>query len=180
MPETSEKILAQLNATKRSFDELGEFGKYVSGTKVTDTPEILFARMDVNEVIEKADELMAAQAGPKYPEVEPKEEISIDDFDKIQLRVGEVLECERVKKAKKLLVSKIRVGNEVSQIVSGIANYYDPADMVGKKVAVVTNLKPVKLCGILSEGMILAASDDADNLSVLTVDKDIISGSEIC
>ena len=180
MPETSEKILAQLNATKRSFDELGEFGKYVSGTKVTDTPEILFARMDVNEVIEKADELMAAQAGPKYPEVEPKEEISIDDFDKIQLRVGEVLECERVKKAKKLLVSKIRVGNEVRQIVSGIANYYDPADMVGKKVAVVTNLKPVKLCGILSEGMILAASDDADNLSVLTVDKDIISGSEIC
>ena len=180
MPKTSEKILAQLNATKRSFDELGEFGKYVSGTKVTDTPEILFARMDVNEVIEKADELMAAQAGPKYPEVEPKEEISIDDFDKIQLRVGEVLECERVKKAKKLLVSKIRVGNEVRQIVSGIANYYDPADMVGKKVAVVTNLKPVKLCGILSEGMILAASDDVDNLSVLTVDKDIISGSEIC
>ncbi|MBQ9700877.1 MAG: methionine--tRNA ligase subunit beta, partial [Lachnospiraceae bacterium] len=116
----------------------------------------------------------------KYPEVEPKAEISIDDFDKVQLRVGEVIKCEPVPKAKKLLCSQIRIGNEVRQIVSGIAMYYKPEEMVGKKVAVITNLKPVKLCGVLSEGMILAVSDDEGNLSVLTVDKDIVAGSEIC
>ena len=120
-----------------------------------------------------------SEASVKYPEVEKKQEITIEDFDKIQLRVGEVLKCEPVPKAKKLLVSQIRVGNEIRQIVSGISKYYKPEEMVGKKVAVVTNLKPVKLCGILSEGMILAAMDNEDNLSVLTVDKDIICGSEI-
>ena len=180
LPETSEKILSQLNTTKRSFEEMGEFGKYPSGNKVTDKPEILFARLDVEEVLAKAEEIKKAQAGPKYPEVEPKAEITIEDFDKIQLQVGEVLACERVKKAKKLLVSQIRIGNEVRQIVSGIAQYYEPEQMVGKKVAVVTNLKPCKLCGIESQGMILAASDDENNLSVLTLDKDMISGSEIC
>ena len=180
MPETSSKILAQLNAVKRELDEMKEFGKYESGTKVTDAPEILFARLDMSEVLEKVDKIKAAQAGPKYPEVEPKEEITLDDFDKIQIRVGEVLQCEKVKKAKKLLVSQIRVGNEVKQIVSGIALHYEPEEMIGKKVAVITNLKPAKLCGLLSEGMILAAGDDEGNLSVLTVDKDIISGSEIC
>ena len=125
--------------------------------------------------------MKAANAEPevKYPEVEPKEEISIDEFDKVQIRVGEVIACEPVKKAKKLLCSQIRIGNEVRQIVSGIALYYKPEEMVGKKVAVITNLKPVTLCGMLSEGMILAASDDEGNLSVLTVDKDIIAGSEI-
>ncbi len=181
MPETSAKILAQLNADKREFDELNEFGKYVSGTKVTDKPEILFARLDLNEVMEKVEAMRAQNAEPsvKYPEVEVKPEITIDDFDKIQIRIGEVLKCEQVPKSKKLLVSQIRVGEEVRQIVSGISNYYKPEEMVGKKVAVVTNLKPVKLCGIMSEGMILAASDDDDNLSVLTVDKDIISGSEV-
>ncbi len=180
MPETSEKVLKQLNATKRTLDDMNEFGKYTSGNKVTDTPEILFARLDINEVLEKVEALKAAQQGPKYPEVEPKEEITVDDFDKIQIRVGEVLKCEKVKKAKKLLVSQIRVGNEVRQIVSGISLHYTPEEMVGKKVAVITNLKPAKLCGLMSEGMILAASDDDGNLSVLTVDKDIISGSEIC
>ncbi len=180
MPETSEKVLKQLNATKRTLDDMNEFGKYVSGNKVTETPEILFARLDINEVLEKVEALKAAQQGPKYPEVEPKEEITVDDFDKIQIRVGEVLKCEKVKKAKKLLVSQIRVGNEVRQIVSGISLHYTPEEMVGKKVAVITNLKPAKLCGLMSEGMILAASDDDGNLSVLTVDKDIISGSEIC
>ena len=181
MPETSEKILAQLNADKRSLEELDTFGKYPSGNKVTDKPEILFARLDMDEVLAKVAELQKASAEPevKYPEVEPKEEISIDDFDKIQIRVGEVLECEPVPKAKKLLCSKIRVGSEVRQIVSGIAAYYKPEEMVGKKVAVITNLKPVKLCGVLSEGMILAASDDEGKLSVLTVDKDIIAGSEV-
>ena len=180
MPETSAKILSQLNTNIRTLDDMNEFGKYVSGTKVTDSPEILFARLDMNEVLEKVEQMMEAAAGPKYPEVEAKEEISIDDFDKVQIRVGEVLECEKVKKSKKLLVSKIRVGNEVRQIVSGIALHYSPEDMVGKKVAVITNLKPAKLCGILSEGMILAAGDDEGNLSLLTVDKDIICGSEIC
>lgn len=180
MPETSEKILSQLNASYREFDDMDTFGKYVSGTKVTDSPEILFARQDVNEVLEKVEQMKEQAEGPKYPEVEPKEEISLDDFDKVQLRVGEILQCERVKKSKKLLVSQIRIGSEVRQIVSGIALHYTPEEMTGKKVAVITNLKPVKLCGILSEGMILAAGDDEGNLSVLTVDKDIIAGSEIC
>lgn len=180
MPETSAKILAQLNTTIRRFDEMDEFGKYTSGTKVTESPEILFARLDANEVLEKVEKMTGDMNGPKYPEPDLKEEISIDDFDKVQLRVGEVLECEKVKKSKKLLVSKIRVGNEIRQIVSGIALHYSPEEMVGKKVAVITNLKPAKLCGIVSEGMILAAGDDEGNLSLLTVDKDIIAGSEIC
>ena len=182
MPETAERIVAQLNTSLRGLDELDTFGKYPSGNKVTDKPEILFARQDLKVVMEEVEAMKAknAPAEPKYPEVEKKPEVTIDDFDKLQFQVGEVLECEKVKKAKKLLCSKIRVGNEVRQIVSGIANYYTPEEMVGKKVAVVTNLKPVKLCGILSEGMILAASDDEGNLSVMTTDKDIISGSEIC
>ncbi len=180
MPETSKKILSQLNASYREFDDMDTFGKYDSGTKVTDAPEILFARQDVNEILEKVEQMKEKAEGPKYPEVEPKEEITLDDFDKVQLRVGEILQCERVKKAKKLLVSQIRIGTEVRQIVSGIALHYTPEEMVGKKVAVITNLKPVKLCGLLSEGMILAAGDDEGNLSVLTVDKDIIAGSEIC
>ncbi|MBQ2982557.1 MAG: methionine--tRNA ligase [Lachnospiraceae bacterium] len=182
MPETAEKILNQLNASKRGLEDLDTFGKYPSGNKVTEKPEILFARLDINEVLEKVEAMRAANAEPEvsYPEVEPKAEISIDDFAKVQLRVGEVLKCEPVPKAKKLLCSQIRVGSEVRQIVSGIAAHYKPEDMVGKKVAVITNLKPVKICGVLSEGMILAASDNDGNLSVLTVDKDILPGSEIC
>lgn len=179
MPQTAGKILAQLNTTERAYEDLDKFGLYPSGNKVTDVPEILFARRDLETVLEQAEQLREKQAVPKYPQVEPKEEISIDDFDKIQLRVGEVIACEQVKKAKKLLCSQIRIGDEVRQIVSGIAAYYKPEEMVGKKVAVITNLKPVKLCGVLSEGMILAASDEDGNLSVLTVDKDIIAGSEI-
>jgi len=184
MPETSAKILAQLNTTARAFDDMKEFGKYPSGNKVTDTPQILFARLDLNEIKEKAEEIRIAQQaefnGVKYPEVEKKPEITIDEFDKVQIQVGEVIACEPVKKAKKLLVSQIRVGAEVRQIVSGIAMYYKPEEMVGKKVAVITNLKPCKLCGVESQGMILAAGDDEGNLSVLTLDKDMISGSEIC
>lgn len=183
MPETAEKIYAQLNTSKRTYEDLAEFGLYPSGNKVTDKPEILFARRDIEEVLSEVEKLKEAQIaaanGPKYPQVEPKEEITIDEFDKVQIQIGEVLACEPVKKAKKLLVSQIRVGDRVRQIVSGIANYYKPEEMVGKKVAVVTNLKPVTLCGMLSEGMILAASDDEGNLSVMTVDRDIISGSEV-
>ena len=189
MPETAERILKQLNpdnpkAEVRDFDDLDKFGLRESGIKVTDKPEILFARLDMEEVLKKAEEIHEAQRAADdaeaYPDVERKPEITIDDFDKIQIQVGEVLKCEPVKKAKKLLVSQIRVGNEVRQIVSGIAAYYKPEEMVGKKVAVITNLKPCKLCGVESQGMILAAGDDAGNLSVMTVDRDIISGSEIC
>ena len=181
MPDTTKRILSQLNAQGRSLEDLKTFGLYPSGNKVTETPEILFMRLDAAEVLARVEELKKKNAEPevKYPEVEPKAEISIDDFDKVQLRVGEVIKCEPVPKAKKLLCSQIRIGNEVRQIVSGIAMYYKPEEMVGKKVAVITNLKPVKLCGVLSEGMILAASDDEGNLSVLTVDKDIIAGSSI-
>ena len=185
MPETSKKILEQLNTQARAFDDMTEFGKYPSGNKVTEKPEILFARLDIKDVMPKVEEIQAkqkAEAAPeeKYPEVEPKEEITIDDFDKVQIRVGEVLKCEPVPKAKKLLVSQIRIGNEVRQIVSGIAKYYKPEEMVGKKVAVITNLKPCKLCGVESQGMILAAADDDGNLSVMTLDKDMPAGSEIC
>ena len=185
MPETSKKILEQLNTHARAFDDMTEFGKYPSGNKVTEKPEILFARLDIKDVMPKVEEIQAkqkAEVAPeeKYPEVEPKEEITIDDFDKVQIRVGEVLKCEPVPKAKKLLVSQIRIGNEVRQIVSGIAKYYKPEEMVGKKVAVITNLKPCKLCGVESQGMILAAADDDGNLSVMTLDKDMPAGSEIC
>ena len=184
MPETSAKILAQINGAPRAFDDMTEFGKYQSGNKVVEKPEILFARMDQKEVMEKVKEIEEAQKaevqGEKYPEVEKKPEITIDDFDKIQIQVGEVIKCEPVKKAKKLLVSQIMIGAETRQIVSGIAKYYKPEEMVGKKVAVITNLKPCKLCGVESQGMILAAGDDEGNLSVVTVDKDIVAGSEIC
>lgn len=184
MPETSKKILAQINAQPRAFEDMTEFGKYPSDNKVTEKPEILFARMDIKDVMEKVEEIKAAQkaetAEEKYPEVEKKPEITIDDFDKVQIQVGEVIKCEPVPKAKKLLVSQIKIGAETRQIVLGIAKYYKPEEMVGKKVAVITNLKPCKLCGVESQGMILAAGDDEGNLSVVTVDKDIVSGSEIC
>ena len=184
MPETSKKILEQINAVPRAFDDMTEFGKYASGNKVTEKPEILFARMDIKDVMERVEEIKAAQKaeaeGEKYPEVEKKAEITIDDFDKVQIQVGEVVKCEPVPKAKKLLVSQIKIGAQTRQIVSGIAKYYKPEEMVGKKVAVITNLKPCKLCGVESQGMILAAGDDEGNLSVMTVDRDIVSGSEIC
>ena len=173
MPETSKKILAQINAQPRAFEDMTEFGKYPSDNKVTEKPEILFARMDIKDVMEKVEEIKAAQKAEKAEEKYP-------DFDKVQIQVGEVIKCEPVPKAKKLLVSQIKIGAETRQIVSGIAKYYKPEEMVGKKVAVITNLKPCKLCGVESQGMILAAGDDEGNLSVVTVDKDIVSGSEIC
>ena len=191
MTQTSERILSQMfdgnaEAGKRSFEDLDKFGLRPAGVCVTKKPEILFARMDFDEVKEKVAvledkqrALAAETSGVRYPQVEVKPEITIDDFDKIQLRVGEVISCEPVPKAKKLLVSQIRIGDEIRQIVSGIAKYYTPEDMAGKKVAVVTNLAPVKLCGVESQGMILAAGDDDGNLSLLTPDNDILPGSEI-
>jgi methionyl-tRNA synthetase len=183
MPETAGKILQQLNADIREYDSLDQFGLRPAGVRVTDAPEILFARRDLDEVLARAEEIAKKQRGPeepKYPKVEPKPEIGIEDFDKIQIQVGEILACEPVKKSKKLLVSQVAVGGETRQIVSGIAAYYKPEEMVGKKVAVITNLKPAKLCGVESQGMILAAGDDEGNLSVMTVDRDIVRGSEIC
>ena len=188
MPNTTESILKQLYPDnpaegERDFDDLDKFGLRKSGEKVTDKPEILFARLDINVVMEEVEKLQEAQrkanGATEYPVVEKKPEITYDDFSKIQIQVGEVLKCEPVKKAKKLLCSQIRVGDEVRQIVSGISQYYKPEEMVGKKVAVVTNLAPRKICDVESQGMILAAMDDKDNLSVMTVDKDIVAGSEI-
>ena len=186
MPETSDKIMAQLNAPKRELADLNEFGKYPSGSSVTDKPEILFARLDVNEVLEKVEAMKAANSEEadlekEHPgiDVEKKSEITIDDFAKVQLRVGEILKCEEVPKSKKLLCSQVKIGSEVKQIVSGIKLQYSAEEMVGKKVVVVTNLKPAKLAGILSEGMLLCAEDAEGNLSLLTPEKDMPNGAEI-
>lgn len=183
MPETSAKIFSQLNAERREFDELEYFGKYVSGTKVTGTPEILFARLKLNEVMAKVEDIRAAQAEPAKVtagmDVERKAEITIDDFAKIQLQVGEVLACEEVKKSKKLLCSKVRIGSEVRQIVSGIKLHYSAEQMVGKKVVVVTNLKPAVIAGVESQGMLLCAEDENGTLSLLTSEKDMPPGAPI-
>ena len=166
MPDTTKRILGQLNASERTLEDLKTFGLYPSGNKVTDKPEILFARMDIKEVMEKVNELHPPKEEPKEekPEekvvdIEAKPEITFDDFAKLQFQVGEVIACEAVKKSKKLLCSQVKIGSQVRQIVSGIKAYYTPEEMVGKKVMVVTNLKPAKLAGILSEGMILCAED---------------------
>ena len=189
MPETTAKIRKQLNAPELTLEDLTKFGNYVSGTKVTDAPEILFARLDINEIMPKVEEIRAkqrAQAGvAEKPQaeagidVEKKPEISIDDFMKVQLRVGEILKCEEVPKSKKLLCSQVKIGSEVKQIVSGIKQHYSAEEMVGKKVVVVANLKPAKLAGVLSEGMLLCAEDAEGNLSLLTPEKDMPNGAEI-
>ena len=185
MPETADKILAQLNAPKRELSDLETFGLYPSGNRVIEKPEILFARLDVNEVLEKV-EAMKAAAGEsdlekEHPgiDVEKKPEITIDDFDKIQLRIGEILKCEEVPKSKKLLCSQVKIGSEVKQIVSGIKMQYSAEEMVGKKVVVVANLKPAKLAGLLSEGMLLCAEDAEGNLALLNAEKDMPNGAEI-
>ena len=195
MPETSAKILAQLNTAKRSLDELQTFGLYPSGNQVTDKPEILFARMDVKEVLEKAEALQAAQAAEAAKEsgadaenaeeedgidLEPKAEITYDDFAKLQFQVGEIIKCEAVPKSKKLLCSQVKIGTKTRQIISGIKAHYTPEEMVGKKVMVVTNLKPAKLAGMLSEGMILCAEDAEGNLALTTPEKKMPAGAEIC
>ena len=187
MPETTKRILSQLNASERTLEDLKTFGLYPSGNKVTDKPEILFARMDIKEVMEKVNELHPPKEEPKEekPEekvvdIEAKPEITFDDFAKLQFQVGEVIACEAVKKSKKLLCSQVKIGSQVRQIVSGIKAYYTPEEMVGKKVMVVTNLKPAKLAGILSEGMILCAEDADGNVCVVSPEKNMPAGSEIC
>ena len=185
MPETTEKILAQLNGEKRSYEELDQFGLYPSGNKVTDKPEILFQRLDLKEVLEKVEAMKAAQAKPEVPEepvvdIDAKEEISFDDFGKMQFQVGEIIACEEVKKSRKLLCSQVKIGSQVKQIVSGIKGHYTAEEMVGKKVMVLVNLKPAKLAGVLSEGMLLCAEDADGNLSLMVPEKKMPAGAEIC
>ena len=189
MPKTADKILAQLNAREVSYDALGTFGSYVSGTKVTNQPEILFARLDLEEVLKKveerypsASETEAEEAKEETPvmDIEAKAEITFDDFMKMQFQVGEIIECRAVEKSKKLLCSQVKIGSQVKQIVSGIRKYYTPEEMVGKKVMVLVNLKPAKLACVLSEGMLLCAEDADGNLALMKPDKDMMPGSEIC
>ena len=184
MPETTERILAQLNAEKRSFESLDTFGLYPSGNKVVEKPEILFARLDLKEVMAKVEELHPPVQEEKEEEsgidLEPKAEITFEDFEKLQFQVGEIIACEAVKKSKKLLCSQVKIGSQVRQIVSGIKAHYTPEEMVGKKVMVVTNLKPAKLAGVMSEGMILCAEDAEGNLALMTPEKNMPAGAEIC
>ena len=189
MPDTTGKILTQLNAPKREYEELETFGLYPSGNKVTEKPEILFARLDVKEVLEKVEAMKEEEKTEKPAEekeeapvvdIEAKEEVTFDDFMKMQFQVGEIIACEEVKKSRKLLCSQVRIGSQVKQIVSGIKSNYKPEDMVGKKVMVLVNLKPAKLAGILSEGMILCAEGADGELALMTPDKDMPAGAEIC
>ncbi|MGN0323363.1 MAG: methionine--tRNA ligase [Oliverpabstia sp.] len=192
MPETTGKILAQLNAEKREYETLNQFGLYPSGNKVTDKPEILFQRLKVEEVLEKVEAMRAEQAAASGEaaveekeeepviDIEPKAEITFDDFEKMQFQVGEIIACEAVKKSKKLLCSQVKIGSQVKQIVSGIKAHYSPEEMVGKKVMVLVNLKPAKLAGILSEGMILCAEDENGELSLMVPERKMPAGAEIC
>ena len=214
MPETAQKIREQLSAPERDFDELSEFGKTKDGTKVVEAPEMLFARKDLKDVLEKAAEITkkqkaefeesqkkaainlakaglapapakAAESDGDSKEQEPidipaKAEITFDDFGAMQFQVGEIIKCEAVENSKKLLCSQVKIGSQVKQIVSGIRKYYSPEEMVGKKVMVLVNLKPAKLAGVLSEGMLLCAEDADGNLSLMTPEKDMPSGAEIC
>lgn len=190
MPSTAKKIVQQLNTSVRSFEDCEKFGLYESGNKVTAEPEILFARLKVEEVMEKVNAMYAerkAQAAGENGEaveenvidIEPKEEITFDDFAKMQFQIGEIIRCEEVPKSKKLLCSQVRIGSQIKQIVSGIKQHYSAEEMVGKKVMVLVNLKPAKLAGVLSEGMLLCAEDAEGNLALLTPEKEMPAGAEI-
>ena len=192
MPRTTERILVQLNANERTLEDMEQFGLYPSGNRVTDKPEILFARLDLKEVLEKVEKLHPKKEEKKEEvkeekeeakdviDIEAKPEIEYDDFMKMQFQVGEIIACEEVPKSKKLLCSQVKIGSEVKQIVSGIKKYYSPEEMVGKKVMVLVNLKPAKLAGVLSEGMLLCAEDAEGNLSLMTPEKKMPAGAEIC
>ena len=196
MPETAEKIAAQLNTSLREFERLEEFGLYPNGNKVTDQPQILFARLDMKDVEKRDEELIAAMAvaAEKQEEadgseaaaeeavvdIEAKPEITYDDFARLQFQVGEIIACEAVPKSKKLLCSQVKIGSQVRQIVSGIKAHYTPEEMVGKKVMVLVNLKPATLAGVVSEGMLLCAEDAEGNLALMTAEKPMPSGAEIC
>ncbi len=193
MPETAQRIMGQLNSEIRGFESTGTFGVYASGTKVTDTPEILFARLDPKEIDAKVEELVSqqkAESGAAQEtendtdvtdviDIEPKAEITYEDFTRMQFQVGEIISCEAVAKSKKLLCSQVKIGSRVKQIVSGIKAFYSPEEMVGKKVMVLVNLKPAKLAGVLSEGMILCAEDADGKLALMTPERAMPSGAEI-
>lgn len=195
LPETAEKIAVQLGTKLRAFDTLGSFGLYKNGNKVTEQPEILFARLDMKEVEKREEEIAAAQKAEAAEEagsqeestkagtvidIEAKPEITYDDFAKLQFQVGEIIACEAVPKSKKLLCSQVKIGSQVRQIVSGIKAYYSPEEMVGKKVMVLVNLKPATLAGVLSEGMLLCAEDAEGNLALMTPENAMPAGAEIC
>ncbi len=195
MPETSAKIFAQLNAKGRNIDELGSYGVYPSGNTVTKTPEILFARLDLKEVLEKVEAKKAAEIKDSNTsetgsepdgkseaviDIPTKDEITYDDFMKLQFQVGEIIACEEVPKSKKLLCSQVKIGSQVKQIVSGIKAHYSAEEMVGKKVMVLVNLKPAKLAGVLSEGMLLCAEDENGELALMVPEKKMPAGAEIC
>ena len=196
MPETAKKIADSLNAPLRTMDQVSTMGTYPSGNKVTDQPQILFARVDAEKMMEEVNALMeskkaAAKDASKETaeaekedeaviDIEPKEEITYEDFSKMQFQVGEIISCEAVKKSKKLLCSQVKIGSQVKQIVSGIKAHYTPEEMVGKKVMVLVNLKPAKLAGVLSEGMLLCAEDADGNLALMTPEKKMPAGAEIC
>ncbi len=212
MPETAQKIREELSSPERDFDTLSEFGKLPNGTKVSEAPEMLFARKDLKDVLEKAAEITRKQkadfekaqkqaainlakaglapapvekaddeaADKAVIDIPAKEEITFDDFGKMQFQVGEIIECKAVEKSKKLLCSQVKIGSQVKQIVSGISKYYSPEEMVGKKVMVLVNLKPAKLAGVLSEGMLLCAEDAEGNLALMVPEKDMPAGAEIC
>mgnify|MGYP002070200990 CR=1 FL=1 len=194
MPETSAKILSQLNTDRRPLDQMDAFGLYPDNGKVVEKPEILFARMDMKEVLDKVEAMLEAEDTEGKPsedkaesgqeeegvDIEAKEEITYDDFAKMQFQVGEIIACEEVKKSKKLLCSQVKIGSHVRQIVSGIKAYYKPEEMVGKKVMVLVNLAPRKMAGVMSEGMLLCAEDAQGNLALMTPEKPMPSGAEIC
>ncbi len=193
MPETAQRIMGQLNSEIRGFESTGTFGVYASGTKVTDTPEILFARLDPKEIDAKVEELASQQKADSGAaqetendtdvtdviDIEPKAEITYEDFTRMQFQVGEIISCEAVAKSKKLLCSQVKIGSRVKQIVSGIKAFYSPEEMVGRKVMVLVNLKPAKLAGVLSEGMILCAEDADGNLALMTPERAMPAGAEI-
>ncbi|EGD49415.1 methionyl-tRNA synthetase [Ruminiclostridium papyrosolvens DSM 2782] len=188
MPETAQKIVAQLNTSIRSLEDMKVYGQYKSGAKVTETPEILFLRLDIKDILEKVGQkdepettspTVAEEKKENVIEVAAKEEISYDDFTKMQFQVGEIVECAEVPKSKKLLCSQVKVGGQIRQIVSGIKKHYTPEQMVGKKVMVLVNLKPVKLAGVLSEGMLLCAEDENGELALMVPEKPMPAGAEI-
>ena len=193
LPDTSARILDMLGTQERDYLKLDQFGLLETGGKVVEKPEILFARVDIKELMEKVEADKAANAQAQSAaapaeeaeteegiDIEPKAEITFDDFEKLQFQVGEIIACEAVKKSKKLLCSQVKIGNQVRQIVSGIRKHYSPEEMVGKKVMVLVNLKPAKLAGVLSEGMLLCAEDAEGNLSLMTPEKKMPAGAEIC
>ncbi len=185
MPQTADKIAKMLNTKLRSFDELDQYGLYPSGNKVTDAPEILFVRQDIEKVLEEVNAKKeaseeAAAKDENVIDIEPMPEITYDDFAKMQFQVGEIIACEEVKKSKKLLCSQVKIGSQVKQIVSGIKAYYSPEEMVGKKVMVLVNLKPAKLAGVVSEGMLLCAENEKGELALVVPEKDMPAGAQIC